>query len=170
MIPRPLHQNKSEFPEKVSKFTFFSSKNEYLIATTNCFVRSFFFFFFYHGFLHRGWRFSGQQGKRRDHLLFHSTTPTHSRTLRHVFATLHVRWLSRIFNRNAYVYQMLPDEFFHLIELSFEWLIDDAMFVCLLDELILGFCYIDLTLETGGFELASTITLVLQANRLNQVR
>ena len=41
-------------------------------------------------------------------------------------------------------------------------LIDDAMFVCLLDELILGFCYIDLTLETGEFELASTITLVLQ--------
>ena len=105
MIPRPLHQNKSEFPEKVSKFTFFSSKNEYLIATTNCFVRSFFFFFFYHGFLHRGWRFSGQQGKRRDHLLFHSTTPTHSRTLRHVFATLYVRWVSRIFNRNACVYQ-----------------------------------------------------------------
>ena len=42
------------------------------------------------------------------------------------------------------------------------------MFVCLLDELILGFCYIDLTLETGGFELASTITLVLQANRLTK--
>ena len=58
--------------------------------------------------------------------------------------------------------RLLLDEFFHLIELPFEWLIDDAMFVCLLDELILGFCYIDLTLETGGFELASTITLVLQ--------
>ena len=42
------------------------------------------------------------------------------------------------------------------------------MFVCLPDELILGFCYSDLTLETGGFELASTITLVLQANRLTQ--
>ena len=35
------------------------------------------------------------------------------------------------------------------------------MFVCLLDELTLGFCCNDLTLETGGFELASTITLVL---------
>ena len=42
------------------------------------------------------------------------------------------------------------------------------MFVCLLDELILGFCYSDLTLETGGFELASTITLALQANRLTK--
>ena len=35
------------------------------------------------------------------------------------------------------------------------------MFVCLLDELILGFCYSDLTFESGGFELASSITLVL---------
>ena len=51
----------------------------------------------------------------------------------------------------------------------FDWLIDDAMFACLLDKLILGFCYSDLTWETGGFELASTITLVLQANRLSNV-
>ena len=42
------------------------------------------------------------------------------------------------------------------------------MFVCLLDELILHFCYSDLTLETGGFKLASTITLVLQGNRLTK--
>ena len=42
------------------------------------------------------------------------------------------------------------------------------MFVCLLDELMLGFCYNDLTLETGGFELASTIILVLQVNRLTK--
>ena len=43
-----------------------------------------------------------------------------------------------------------------------------CLFVCLLDELILGFCYSDLTLETGGFELASSIILVLQANRLTK--
>ena len=42
------------------------------------------------------------------------------------------------------------------------------MFVCLLDEWILDFCYSNLTLETGGFELASTIALALQANRLNK--
>ena len=35
---------------------------------------------------------------------------------------------------------------YHLIA----WLIDDAMLVFLLDELILGFCYSDLTWETGG--------------------
>ena len=63
---------------------------------------------------------------------------------------------------------LLLDAIHHLIELPFEWLIDDAMFVCLLDELILDFCYSDLILETGGFELASTITPVLQVNRLTK--
>ena len=64
--------------------------------------------------------------------------------------------------------RVLLNEIYHLIELPFERLIDDAMFVCLLDELRLGFCYRDLTLESGEFELASTFTLVLQANRLTK--
>ena len=64
--------------------------------------------------------------------------------------------------------RLLLDDIYHLIELPFEWFIDDAVFVSLLDELILGFCYSNLTLETGGFELASTMTLVLQANRLTK--
>ena len=38
-----------------------------------------------------------RKGKRQDNLLFHSTTCN--------FATLHVRWLSHIFNRNACIYQ-----------------------------------------------------------------
>ena len=42
--------------------------------------------------------------------------------------------------------KLLLDEIYHLIELPFEWLIDDAVFVCLLDKLILGFYYSDLTL------------------------
>ena len=32
--------------------------------------------------------------------------------------------------------------------------------------IILGFCYSNLTRENGGFELASTIVLVLQTDRL----
>ena len=96
--------------------------------------------------------------------LYHFHPLTNIETL---FATLHVRWLSRIFNRNACVYHTasrwdLPP---HQITI---WMIDDAMFVCLLDALILGFCYSDLTLETCGFELASTTTIVLQANRLTK--
>ena len=39
------------------------------------------------------------------------------------------------------------------------------IFVCLLYDLILGFCYNNLTKETGGHKLASTITLVLQTKQ-----
>ena len=41
--------------------------------------------------------------------------------------------------------RLLLDEIYHLIELPFDWLIDDAIFVCLLDDLILGYCYSVLT-------------------------
>ena len=100
--------------------------------------------------------------------LFHSTTSTHSRTLRHLFATLYVRWLSRIFNRNACFYQTATRWDLPPYRITI-WVIDWwCNFVCLFDELILGFCYSDLTLKTGGFELASTITLVLQANWLTK--
>ena len=128
-------------------------------------------FFFYHGFLHRHWPFTGQQGKGGGHFLFHSTNSTRSQTLRHLFATLHVRWLSRIFNRKACVYQTatrwdLPP---YRITIC---LIDDVTlaFVCWRDDLILAFfCYINLRPETGGFELASTFTLALQSEPTNQV-
>ena len=43
-----------------------------------------------------------------------------------------------------------------LMQCLFTWWIDTR------------FCYSDLTLETGGFELAPTITLVLQANQLTK--
>ena len=56
-------------------------------------------------FFHRHWQFTGQQEKWGDHLLFHSTTSTHPWTLRHLLATLHVRWRSCIFSHNACVYQ-----------------------------------------------------------------
>ena len=62
-------------------------------------------FFSIRVFFHRHWQFTGQQEKGEDHLLFHSTISTCSRTLRQLFATLHVRWLSTIFNRKASIYQ-----------------------------------------------------------------
>ena len=119
---------------------------------------------FYQGFLYRHWRFTGQQGKGGDRLLFHSTTSTRSRALRHLFATLHVRWLSRIFNT-----RLLLDEIYHLVELPFEWLIDWWYNVCFFTWwIVTKFLLSDLTLETGGFKLTSTITLVLQVNRLTK--
>ena len=117
----------------------------------------FWFFFFYQSFLLTDTNDS-EDRKGGDHLLFHSTTSTSSRTFRHLFATLHVRWLSRIFNRIVTLVftRLLLAGIYHLIELPFDWLIDDAMFVCLLDDLILDFCYSNLIRETGGCELASS--------------
>ena len=85
------------------------------------------YFFSIRVFFHGHWRLTGQQGKGEDHLLFYSTTSTRSRTFRHLFATLHLRWLSHIFNRTACIYQTatrwdLPP---YLITL---WLIDDVTF------------------------------------------
>ena len=79
-------------------------------------------------FFHGHWQLIGHQGKRGDHLLFHSTTSTRSQTFRHLFATLHVRWLSHIFNRTACIYQTatrwdLPPSRITI------WLIDDATIV-----------------------------------------
>ena len=39
--------------------------------------------------------------------------------------------------------RLLLDEIYDLSELPFDWLIDDVMLVCLLDELILGLSYSD---------------------------
>ena len=104
----------------------------------------FFFFFSIKVFFYRHWRFTGHQGKGGDRLLFHSTTSTRSRTFRNLFATLHVRWLPRIFNRKACVYQAairwdLPP--YQITIRLIDWLIDDAIFVRLLDDLVLDFCY-----------------------------
>ena len=117
----------------VPSFTIFQSLLKFIRLAT--------IFFSVRVFFHRHWRFTGQQEKEEDHLLFHSTTSTCSRTLRHLFATLHVRWLSHIFNRIACIYQTatrwdLPP--YRITIWLIDWLIDDAMFVCLLDELILG--------------------------------
>ena len=120
-------------------------------------------------FFHRHWQFTGQQGKGGDHRLFHSSTSTRSRTFRHLFATLHVRWLSRIFNRNACVYKTATRWDLPPYRITI-WLIDWWCNVCLftwwIDSRFLLTAI--LTLETGGFELASTITLALQANWLTK--
>ena len=108
------------------------------------------FFFSFRVFLHGHWRLTGQQGKGGDHFLFHSTTSTRWRTFRDLFATLHVRWLWHIFNRNACIYQtatrwyFTPLSNYHLTD----WWWEVCFLVCLLDDLILGFCYTNL--DTGN--------------------
>ena len=97
------------------------------------------FCFSIRGFFHGHWQLTGQEGKGGDHFLFDSTTSTRSRTFRHLFATLHVRWLSHIFNRNAYIYQTATRWDLPPYQITI-WLIDDVMliFIGLLAELILG--------------------------------
>ena len=98
---------------------------------------SFFFFFFSIRVLFHGhWQLTGQQGKGGDHLLFHSTTSSRSRILRNLFATLHVRWLSSVFNRNACVYQTatrwdLPP--YRIIIWVIDWSCNVCLFVYLMN-------------------------------------
>ena len=63
--------------------------------------------------------------------------------------------------------RLLLHEIYHFIELPFYWLMMQCLFVYLMVWSLI-FCYSNLTPETGGFELTSTITLVLQANRLTK--
>ena len=90
-------------------FSFFNSKPpaRWVAHITRDFltVFSFFFVFSIRVFFYGHWRLTGQQRNGGDYFLFHSTTSTRSRTFTLLFATLHVRWLSHIFNRRLY----LPD-------------------------------------------------------------
>ena len=126
------------------------------------------FFFSIRVFFQRHWQFTGQQEKGGDH--FYSTLPlppAHEHW--DIYLQLCIWDDYHVFLIVTLVFtRLLLNKIYHLVELPFECLIDVAMFVCLLDELILGFCYTNLSWETGGFELASTITLVLQANRLTK--
>ena len=117
-------------------------------------------FFFCQGFPSRTLTTHRTAGEGRGPSLFHSTTSTRSRTFRHLFATLHVRWLSHIFNRTACIYQAATRWDLPPYRITI-WLIDDVMliFVCLLVYLIQGFCYSYLTLETGRLEHLLKLTL-----------
>ena len=104
----------------------------------------FFFFFSIRVFLHGHWQLTGQQGKRGDHFLFHFTTSTRPRTFRHLFATfafeMTITMLSHIFNRTTCIYQIAARWDLPPYQITI-WLIEDVIliFVCLLDDLILGF-------------------------------
>ena len=93
------------------------------------------------------WQLTGQQGKGRDHLLFYSTTSTRSGTFRHLLATLHMRWLSHIFNCTALIYQAITRWDLPLYRMTI-WLSDDVIliFVFLIDDFILA-------LQTRGFHV-----------------
>ena len=76
------------------------------------------------------------------------------------FATLHVRLLSHISNRTAWIYQAATRWDLPPYRITI-WLIDDVLliFVCLLVDLIQGFWYSYLGLETRGLEHLMILTL-----------
>ena len=51
--------------------------------------------------------------------------------------------------------RLLLSEIYHFIGFPFDWLIDGAMFFCLLDYFILCFCYSNLIQQTGLVDLNS---------------
>ena len=111
-----------------------------------------FFIFFCQGFLHRHWKFTGHQGKEGE-TIFYSTVPLPpAHEYWDIYVQLYMWKDYQVFLIATLVFaRLLLDEIYQPIELPSEWLIDDAIFACLLDDLILGICYSDLTLETGGF-------------------
>ena len=109
--------------------------------------------------------YDSPDSKGREGTIFYSTLPLHQLTNIQTFFLQHCMWD----DYNIFLTQRLRLSGFCICRITI-WLIDDVMiiFVCLRDDLILGFCYSNLTWETGRLELTSTITLVLQANRLTR--
>ena len=66
--------------------------------------------------------------------------------------------------------KLLLDEIYHLIELPFDWLIDDAKFVCLLDKLILGFCSSDFNMGNWWIWARIDYHPYITGEATNQVR
>ena len=107
-------------------------------------------------------------GKERGPYLFLSTISSGSRTFRHLFTTLHVRWLPYIFNLHGL---QLPKWYsVRFTTLSNYQLIDDRILILLwlLGDVTLGCCNSNLTQKSGGFALASTTSFIFQVYRLTK--
>ena len=92
-------------------------------------------FFSIRVFFHGHWQLTGEQGKRGDHLLFHSTTST-----AHEHSDIYLQLCTwddyHIFLIAMLVFtRLLVNEIYHLIELLFDWLMMWCwfLFVCLLN-------------------------------------
>ena len=144
-----------------------SNLNQRVVSLLTKLLFKYNFFFFLSGFSFTDTGDS-QDSKGREGTIFYSTLPLPSRprTFRHLVATFYVRWLSYIFNCTACIYQTVTRWDLPPYRITI-WLIDDVklVFLCLLDDLILSFCFSNL--DTGN-RWARTHTLVLQANRLTK--
>ena len=107
----------------------------------------------------------GREGRGGDHL-FILLCHYHLLTNIQIFILQLCKW------DDYHIFLIAPLVFTRLLKISIitMWLIDDVklIFVYLLFDLIQGFCYSYLKLETSGLELASTIILALKANQLTK--
>ena len=126
------------------------------------------FFFFLSGFSFTDTDDS-QDSRERDETIFYYTiplTPTH----KHSDIYLHFcMWddYHMFFIASLVITRLLLDDIYPFIELPFDWLMM-WHWVCLFTWWFDSsyFCYSNFRQEAGGFELTSTITLVLQANQV----
>ena len=121
---------------------------------------------------HGHWQLTGQQGKGGDHPLFRSTTYTHSRTLRHLFATLYVRWLSHIFNRTTCIYQAATRWDLSPYRITI-WLIDNVTLSFCLFTWWFDYSFLVTVMWDGKpvdshLRRLASVTVVLQVNRLTK--
>ena len=127
-----------------------------------CLVRNVKMIFSIRVFFHGHWRFTGQQRKEWDILLFHSTTSTRSQTSSHLFPPF--MWdgydvfliATLVFTR--LLLWDLPSYWFII------WFTDDEMYVCILDDLILGLYYSNLKPGTGNLNLHRLSSLHYKQN------
>ena len=101
-----------------------------------CFTKN--LFFSIRVFFHRHRRFTEHHTTASEGRVFQSSTSIRSRTFRHLFATLHLRWLSHIFNCTACIYQTATRWDLPPYRITI-WLIDDVT---------LGFCLITCWFES----------------------
>ena len=85
----------------------------------------FFYFYFIRVFFHDTDESQGGRRREKTFFLFHSTTSTRSQTFRHLFGTLHVRWLwlSHVFNRSACIYQTATLWDLPPYQITFDWFV-----------------------------------------------
>ena len=103
-----------------------------------------------------------QDSREREGTIYYSTLPL-SPTHKHSDIYLQLSMWD-----DYHIFFIFINLFFPLYWITI-WLIDVMLsFVSLLNDLILGFCYRNLTWETSGLELALTITLILQADQLTK--
>ena len=119
-------------------------------------------------FFHGHWQLTGHQGKGGPSFipLYHFHALTNIQTF--ICNFTHER-LSHVCNLNACIYQTATWWDLPPYQITI-WLIDNVILIfCLLTCWIdFRFCCSYLTWEIGGFELASTIILALQVNRLTK--